>query len=148
MYEHILIATDGSESGTKALEHGLSLAKCDGARVTVVTVTEPWSPFDMAREARERKPDPVGQFEAVAAAVAKHVLEDAAQKAEALGVLCDFVHVTDRHPADGIISTANQRGCDLIVTGSRGRRGMSRLLLGSQAYEVLTHCRVPALIVR
>ena len=58
MYQHILIATDGSESATKALEHGLELAKRVGARVTVVTVTEPWSPFDMAQEAREGRPDP------------------------------------------------------------------------------------------
>jgi nucleotide-binding universal stress UspA family protein len=148
MYRHILIATDGSELGTKALEHGLGLAKRDGARVTIVTVTEPWSPFDMAQEMREGRPDPVGQFEAVAAAAAKHVLDGAAQNAGAVGVSCDFVHVMDRHPADGIVSTANHRGCDLIVMGSRGRRGISRLLLGSQAYEVLTHCRVPALIVR
>lgn len=147
MYRHILIATDGSELATKALEHGLSLAKGDGARVTVVTVTEPWSPFEMAQKVREGRLDPVGQFEAIAAVAATHVLEDAAQKAEALGVSSEFVHVTDRRPADGIISTANHKGCDLIVMGSRGRRGLSRLLLGSQAYEVLTYCRVPILIV-
>jgi len=148
MYQHILIATDGSELATKALEHGLALAKRDGARVTIVTVTELWSPFNMAQGAREHRPDPVGQFEAIAAAAAKHILDSAARKAEALGISCNFVHVKDRYPAEGIISTANDAGCDLIVMGSRGQRGMSRLLLGSQAYEVLTHCRVPALIVR
>src|SRR5215813_557241 len=56
--------------------------------------------------------------------------------------------VKDQHPAEGIVATAKEKGCDLIVMASHGRRGLSRLLLGSQAYEVLTHCSVPALIVR
>ena len=51
-------------------------------------------------------------------------------------------------PREGIVATAKEKGCDLIVMASHGRRGVSRLLLGSQAYEVLTHCSVPALIVR
>ena len=50
MYKHILIATDGSELATKALEHGLALAKRDNAHVTVVTVTEPWAPLEMAHK--------------------------------------------------------------------------------------------------
>ena len=53
MYKHILIATDGSELATKALEHGLALAKRDGARVSVVTVTELWSAYDMAYETQK-----------------------------------------------------------------------------------------------
>lgn len=148
MYKHVLIATDGSELATRALEHGLDLAKRDGARGTVVTVTEPWSALELAHEARLRHPDPVGQFEALAAAAAKRVLDEAAQRAKAHGVSCEFVHVKDQHPAEGIVAIAKEKGCDLIVMGSHGRRGVSRLLLGSQAHEVLTHCTVPALIVR
>ena len=148
MYQHILIATDGSELATKALAHGLELAKRVGAQVTVVTVTESWSPFDMAQEAREGRPDPIGQFESIAAKAANRILADAAQRAKALGVSADCVHVKDRYPAEGIMSAANDKQCDLIVMGSRGLRGISRLLLGSQAYEVLTHCRVPSLVVR
>jgi len=148
MYKHILIATDGSELATKALESGLALAQCFGARVTIVTVTEQWSAFDMAQEAREHRPDPIGQFEAIAAADAKRILDGAVERGKALGVACDPIHVKDQYPAEGIINTAKDRGCDLIVMGSRGRRGISRLLLGSQAYEVLTHCKVPALVVR
>ena len=54
----------------------------------------------------------------------------------------------DSHPADGIMETASQKGCDLIVMASHGRRGFDRLLLGSQANEVLTRSKVPALIAR
>lgn len=148
MYQHILIATDGSELGTKALEHGLGVAKRADARVTVVTVTERWSPFDMAKEIREGQPNPIEKFTAIATAAAGRILDGAAQRANELGVPCDCVHVIDHYPAEGIISTANEKKCDLIVMGSRGLRGISRLLLGSQAYEVLTHCHVPALVVR
>jgi len=148
MYKHILIATDGSELATKALEHGLALAKQDNARVTVVTVTSPWTPLDMAHEARLHRPDPVGHFEELATAAANRILDGAALRGNAHGVPCNLVHVNDQHPAEGIVATSKEKGCDLIVMASHGRRGMSRLLLGSQAYEVLTRCSVPALIVR
>jgi len=148
MYKHVLIATDGSDLATKALEHGLALAKRDNAQVTIVTVTEPWSALDMAHEARLHQPNPVDQFEALAAASAGSILDEAARRATAQGVTAARVHIKDQHPADGIIAAAKSTGCDLIVMASHGRRGVSRLLLGSQAYEVLTHCTVPALIVR
>jgi nucleotide-binding universal stress UspA family protein len=148
MYKHLLIATDGSALATNALDHGLALAKCFDARVTIVTVTEAWSPFEMAQEAREHRPDPVGQFEAMAAAAANRILDTAIERAHAAGVTCDRIHIKDQYPAEGIIAAAKDQKCDLIVMGSRGRRGISRLLLGSQAYEVLTHCTVPALVVR
>jgi nucleotide-binding universal stress UspA family protein len=148
MYKHILIATDGSELATKALDHGLALAKREEARVTVVTVTEPWSVFDITHEARQGRRDPIGHFEEVAAAAASRILDDAAQRSRSHDVSCECIHVKNQHPAEGIIATAAERSCDLIVMASHGRRGMSRLLLGSQAYEVLSHCKVPALIVR
>jgi nucleotide-binding universal stress UspA family protein len=93
-------------------------------------------------------PDPVRQFETIAADTAASILDGAVQRANALGVSCDPVHVKDQSPAEGIVATAKDRECDLIVMASHARRGPSRLLLGSQAYEVLTRCAVPALIVR
>ncbi len=148
MYKHILIATIGSELGDRVVAHGLALAKELKARVTVVHVTERWAPLDMARAARKGDVDPVQQFEAIAAVYAKQILDAAAQKAKAAGVPCEVVHVPDKHPAEGIIATAQEKGCDLIVMASHGRHGIERLLLGSQAYEVLVHSKVPALIVR
>ncbi|HXF53214.1 MAG TPA: universal stress protein, partial [Hyphomicrobiaceae bacterium] len=53
-----------------------------------------------------------------------------------------------RFPAEGIIEAAKSTGCDLIVMSSHGRRGLSKLLLGSQATEVLTSSTVPVLICR
>ena len=64
--------------------------------------------------------------------------------AQRLGV----VHVPESAPAEGIIATAEKQGCDLIVMASHGRRGLGRLVLGSEANEVLAYSKVPALIVR
>ena len=148
MYKHILIATDGSGLATQAVEHGFALAKEHNAKVTIVTVTEPWSAADIAHEVRQGRPDPIGRFEDVAEAAAKKLLDEAAARGTLRGMICDLVHVKDKHPAEGIVATANDKACDLIVMASHGRRGVSRLLLGSKAYEVLSHCKVPALIVR
>jgi nucleotide-binding universal stress UspA family protein len=148
MYKNILIATDGSELASRALAHGLALAKELKARVTVVTVTELWSAVEMAHDAGKVNPDPIHHYEDMASTAAKVILDAAAQKAKVAGVACELVHVPDRHPAEGIISIAEKKGCDLIVMGSHGRRTIGRLLLGSQANEVLAHTKVPALIVQ
>src|SRR5450759_3233897 len=142
MYKHILIAIDGSELAGRALAHGLALAKESEAPVTVVTVTQLWSAFEMAHEAGRVNPDPMHRFEDMAAASAKVILDDAAQKAKVAGVTCELVHVPDRHPAEGIIAIAEKKNCDLIVMGSHGRRTIGRLLLGSQANEVLEYNKV------
>jgi nucleotide-binding universal stress UspA family protein len=148
MYRRILIATDGSELAGKAVTHGIALAKNLKVHVSIVTVTEAWSSFDMAHAARRGNQNPIAQYEEMAATAARNILETAAEVAKSQGVSCDMVHVPDRYPAEGIIATAKDKGCDLIVMASHGRRGIDRLLLGSQANEVLTHSKVPALIVR
>jgi nucleotide-binding universal stress UspA family protein len=148
MYKHILIAIDGSDLAARALEHGLALASQHKAKVTVVTVTELWSAADIAHEIRQGRADAIGRFEEIAAAGASKILDDAGTRARSHNLTCNLVHVKDQHPAEGIVATANETGCDLIVMASHGRRGISRFMLGSIAYEVLSHCKVPALIVR
>jgi nucleotide-binding universal stress UspA family protein len=148
MYKRILIATDGSELANKAVEHGVSLAKIVNAPVVVTTVTEAWSSFDLAREVRQGNQNPIVEYEEIAASAAKRVLDKAAQIAKTHGVAYETVHIKDQHPAEGIVKAATDKGCDLIVMASHGRRGVSRVLLGSQANEVVTHSKVPTLIVR
>ena len=149
MYKRILIATDGSELAGRALVHGLALAKELKVPVTVVTVTQVWSVLEMALfSAGKANLDPARQFEDMAAASAKVILDAAAQKAKVAGVSCELVHIPDQHPAEGIIAMAEKKSCDLIVMASHGRRAVKRLLLGSQVNEVLAHSKVPVLIVR
>ena len=143
MYKHILIATDGSELGQKGVGQGISLARALGARATVVTVTEPFrATGEMVFSY------PVAEYEKAAASSAQAVLGGAVEIARKAGISCETLHVKDHFPAEGIIETANRLGCDLIVMSSHGRRGISRMLLGSQANKVVTLSDVPVLICR
>ena len=145
MYEHVLIATDGSEVAQKAVDQGLALAKALNAKVTVITVTEPWfavappyGPGDF----------PIEQYDKIAAEGAALILRDVEAAARRAGVACETLHVKDKFAAAGIIETARDHGCDIIVMSSHGRRGLTRLLLGSQANKVVTSSTVPVLICR
>lgn len=145
MYSHILIATDGSELAHKALVQGFALAKSLGSKVTVVTVTEPWTavvPGEMGMAF------PVDEYEKGAADNAATILAAVKKEADAASVAAETVHMADQFPADGIIATAKEKSCDLIVMASHGRRGLSRLLIGSQANQVVIHSEVPVLVVR
>jgi len=148
MYKNILITTDGSELATQGLSHGLELAKKLNIPVTIMTATETWPMFAMVNQAEKHIANPIEQFEKGVAAAAQKILSAAEETAKKLGVACECIHVKDRHPAEGILETATSKGCDLIVMASHGRRGMKKVLLGSVASEVLTHSKVPVLILR
>jgi nucleotide-binding universal stress UspA family protein len=148
MFRHVIVATDGSPLATKGLDYGIDLAKRDQAKLTLVTVTEQWSAFEIAHDVRQGQADPIALYERLATASARKILDTAAQRCKDQGVACETLHIKDQHPADGIIETAKAQGCDLIVMASHGRRGMARIILGSQTYEVLTRCDVPVLVVR
>lgn len=145
MYKHLLIATDGSELAQKAVDQGLELAKAIGAKATAVTVTEPWiavAPGEMAIAF------PVEDYDRGVAENAARIIAGVDAAAKQHGVACGTLHVKDQFPAEGILETAAAHGCDLIVMASHGRRGISRLLLGSQANTVVTRSSVPVLICR
>lgn len=148
MYSQILIATDGSELANKALDHGLQLAKSVGSRAMIVTVTEIWSAMQMASNIDKGQLDAVEAYEAAAKASAKAILNAAEARASEMGVACETRHVNDRKPADGIMQTADQEACDLIVMASHGRSGVQKMLLGSQTAEVISLSKTPVLVLR
>jgi nucleotide-binding universal stress UspA family protein len=145
MYRNILIATDGSELSTKAIHHGLALAKALGAEATIATATEPWDAVVIGEVAVVF---PVEKYEETANGNAANILAKAKAIADQAGVACQTLHIKDRHAAQGIIEAATTRGSDLIVMASHGRRGLNRLLLGSETNEVVTQSTIPVLIVR
>ncbi len=144
MYQHILIATDGSELAGRAVSAGLELAKALRAKVTAVTATEPWSSMVTGEVALSF---PIHDYEKAAAENAARILSAVNETAGRAGVACETLHISD-FPADGIVETAKARGCDLIVMASHGRRGLSKLILGSQASRVLALSPVPVLVCR
>lgn len=148
MYSKILIATDGSELADKALAHGLSLAKSLGSQVVIVTVTEIWSAWAMSYGDGINAGEAIAAYEEAEAKYAKEVLDAAGERARNAGLDFELRHVRDMRPSDGIISVARASGSDLIVMASHGRRGVNRVLLGSQTNEVVTRSEIPVLVVR
>lgn len=144
MYNHILVATDGSELASKGLRHAIDLAKHHGARLTIISVTDVWSAGVLATAG----PASIGEFEAAMTAAVTEILQEAGRAASAAGVEYETKHIPNRYPADAIVETAQKLGCDLIVMASHGRRGLRKALLGSQTTEVLTASTIPVLVVR
>ena len=119
------------------------------AKATVITVTEPLlvdygGGFDSGYIPSQEEVD---RFDAACKEHAGKVLDEARAMAEQIGISADLLHVPNAHPATAIIETAKSRGCDLIVMASHGRRGIRKLLLGSQTSEVLVDGSVPVLVV-
>jgi nucleotide-binding universal stress UspA family protein len=131
MYKHILIPTDGSELAERAVTHGLSLAKFVGAKVTVIIVAEAFAKYT----------EQIKEYNSSA-------LDRVANAAKQAGVPCETIQVHDAQPYEAIVATATDRGCDLIVMASHGRSGLSAVVLGSVTNKVLTHTKIPVLVVQ
>lgn len=145
MYRHILIPTDGSALSDEAVGYGVQLAKAVGARVSVVTVIEPFHVFSLEVDQLEDTPDEYGRHAAQRAA---RILMKAEAIAAAAGVTPETIRMDDDQPYRAIIAAAQKNGCDLIVMASHGRRGISALVLGSETAKVLTHSAIPVLVYR
>jgi nucleotide-binding universal stress UspA family protein len=145
MYEHLIIATDGSELARKAVDQGVALAKALGAKLTAVHVTLPWTAVAVGEVAISMPPENYGKMTTENAARILAIVTEAAKDA---GVTCVAAHVESDSPAEGIIHAAKEHGADLIVMSSHGRSGLARLLLGSEANEVVCRANLPVLICR
>ena len=84
----------------------------------------------------------------IVAAQARQYVSVVAAAAKRAGVPHATLCAADESPADAIVRTAEENGCDLIYMASHGRSGASALLLGSETAKVLTHSRIPVLVVR
>jgi nucleotide-binding universal stress UspA family protein len=144
VYKNILIPTDGTEFCEKAVRHGVALAKLAGARVTGVTVTVPFRRF----VGMTAPPDILEKIVESRSEAVEKILGSVEAIARASGVPCETVEIDDEHPYQGIISTAESKGCDLIVMASHGRRGISGVLIGSETQKVITHTTIPVLVCR
>lgn len=144
MFKRILVPTDGSDITAKAVDTAIGLAKSVGARIYTIGVKEPF-PYSAISEMQPTPPQEF--FDAQERIATKHVhaVRDACAAA---GVPCEAHTVEALHPWEAIIDHAKRMECDLLVMGSHGRRGVSALLLGSETQKVLTHSKIPVLVVR
>ena len=145
MHKSILLPTDGSENCKRAVDYGIALAKQSGARIVALTVTQP------LHTGTPRGLIPAHLRSVVHDEMAKHAreaLELVESAAKAAGLSVESVHTSHDHPWEEIVRVAKDKGCDLIVMASHGRRGAAALLLGSETQKVLTHSKVPVLVFR
>lgn len=148
MFKSILVAIDGSDLAIKALDAAIALAKTHEASLTILTATDPVATGIGSGGFGTLNAGPIiERLEEAYATEATRMLTEASERAAAAGITAQTLHLPRHRPADGIVETAEGRA-DLIVMGSHGRRGLGRLLLGSQASEVLTRATVPVLIIK
>jgi nucleotide-binding universal stress UspA family protein len=147
-YRHLLACTDGSPRARKAVATAARLARLCGAKLTVLFVMPPYV-LPAYGEASQYLPGVTPQlYRQRADALAKKVLAPAARLAHKSGVACATLAVNAEEPWSGVLHAAHQRKCDLIVMASHGRHGIAKALLGSETQKVLTHSRIPVLVVR
>ncbi len=144
MFKRILVPTDGSDITTKAIDTSIALAKSVGAHLYTISVKEPF-PYSAISE---MQPTPPQEFFDAQERIAARRVQAVVDLCGAAGVPCQAHTVEALHPWEAIIDHAQRLQCDLLVMASHGRRGVSALLLGSETQKVLTHSKVPVLVVR
>ncbi|KQV40160.1 universal stress protein [Massilia sp. Root335] len=144
MYRRILVPVDGTERAAAALGAALGLAHLAGGTIIGVHVAgetpllatgDVGGPF---YDAWRNEADRLG----------RDALAYVVRRATEAGIPCETVLAPPGPAWDGIIATARERACDLIVMASHGRHGLAAQLLGSETQRVLTHCDIPVLVVR
>ena len=146
MFKHILISTDGSPLANKAAKAGIALAKALRAKVTAYSALEELLPFFPEGYAFDQMT--MDKFEAGIREVGRKRVDAIGKMAKAAGV--PFASVVTSAPSvyEGIITAAKKQKCDVIFMASHGRRGLTKLVMGSVTQNVLTHSRIPVVVYR
>ncbi|OGA44815.1 MAG: hypothetical protein A3G24_25955 [Betaproteobacteria bacterium RIFCSPLOWO2_12_FULL_62_13] len=144
----ILFPFDGSEYSQKAIEHAMAFAKALSAKIIGLNVVAefhmpldegvvyPTVPTIKKRVDEEHK------------AKAQQLLASVEEAAKSAGVECECIVAYNDTIYEEIINTAEKQDCDLIIMASHGHAGVTGLLLGSETAKVLTHAKLPVLVLR
>jgi len=147
LYRNILVATDGSKLSLKAATHAIALAKVIGAHLTGFHAS-PAYPLPVYAEGVVFEPISRKEYAAQCRKEADEILGIIAAKAKAAHVAFSATSAISSSPWEAILAAARKEKCDAIVMASHGRRGVAALVLGSETQKVLTHSRLPVLVVR
>ena len=139
---HILHATDFSKASRPAFATALELAKRDGARLSLLHVLVPPSPF-----IGDELPASYLELQARARREAERHLAAAVDKAKRAGVRVQATLV-EGVPAEKIVRAARRQEPDMVVIGTHGRTGLGRIFMGSVAERILQRAPCPVLTVR
>ena len=147
MYSHILVPTDGSRLSDRAVEHAVMLAKAGGGKLLLFHVVAPYQ-MPIYADGMRLPSLPRETVLKNAARTARRILAAAEKRVRATKVPVAKAWAISGSPRYAIAEIASKRKCDLIVMGSHGRTGLSRLMLGSETQGVLAKVKIPVLVVR
>lgn len=147
MYQKILVPTDGSTLSKKAVMGAIELAHLNNAELVVLKVI-PKYPVSYFEGGMSLPAPEIADIEKQWAAHAQGIVDAATKIANKHGVQAKGITVKSDVVSEAIINAAKKQKCDLIVMASHGRRGVKRLLLGSETQHVLTHSHTPVLVLR
>jgi nucleotide-binding universal stress UspA family protein len=145
MFTHFLVPTDGSPLSAKATAAAIELARKTGARITVLSVAEPY-PYSALSEGAFL-PDQ-SEYEAKMRQIAQRAVEEVAAAARNAQVSCETRVAESFSPSEEITRAAEELGCDAIFMASHGRKGINRLFVGSETQKVLAHTNLPVMVFR
>ena len=150
MYRNILVPLDGSPAAERGLQEAIALAAALGSRIKLLHVIDPTVVYPMIAYIPREDMALSGGHDKTLRDEAEALVARAEANAEAKGVTTERLIVTRdvTTVADLIVEAAEQSNADMIVMGTHGRRGLDRLLMGSDAEMVLRNSRVPVLMVR
>jgi nucleotide-binding universal stress UspA family protein len=147
MFKRILVATDGSTLSKKAVASAIALAAQNDAELVALTIVPryPKTYFDGAVEFAH---DDIARIEKELADSAQETLVAVSERAQAAGVKIKTSAINSDLVAESVIAAAKKHKSDLIVMASHGRKGIMRLLLGSETEHVLAYSALPVLVLR
>jgi nucleotide-binding universal stress UspA family protein len=146
VFNHVLIATDGSLISNKAARAGIALARALDARVTAYYAVDELQPLYVEGYMMDQAM--MDDLDARAQALGEKQVDVIAQLAKAAGVRFNAIVRRASTAYEGIIDAAKKQRCDVIVMASHGRRGLSKLMMGSVTQKVLTHSKIPVVVYR
>ena len=147
MYKRILVATDGSTLSKKAVTSAIGLAAACGAELIALKVV-PRYPQAYFEGSIPLSVQDVSRVEKQWTDTAQAAVDAVVKTAKSKNVVAKGVTIKSDVVSDAIIAAAKKQDADLIVMASHGRKGIKRLLLGSETQQVLTHSHVPVLVLR
>ncbi|MBG6071017.1 MULTISPECIES: universal stress protein [unclassified Polaromonas] len=147
MYKRILVATDGSDLSKTAVGSAIELAAAIGAELVALYVV-PRYPVSYFEGGITISVEDIARTEKQWSDKGQAVVDAVQEQAKAQDVIAKAVVAQSDLIAESIISAATKHGCDLVVMASHGRKGIKRVLLGSETQHVLTHSTVPVLVLR
>lgn len=143
MFNKILVPTDGSAPSAKARQAAIEVAKMFDIPIVALYVIEPLPYVGLAEVG---VPD-LAEYSSAVRAEASKVLDAVEAECREHGVKCENVLIEASNVDQGILEQAEAHKCNLIVMGTHGRRGLNRLLMGSVARSVLSHAKIPVLVI-